>query len=138
RRFVPDAGDAGDVVGRVAPQSLEVDQLGWLEAVALADLVGPVDESVRDARAGHERLDGLRHELQAIEVAGNDGDRVASFLSEPRQGAYQVVRLVTLDGVDRSRDCLEQLPHLFDLRTQVVWHRAPARLVFLVLLRTKC
>ena len=54
--LVADAGHPGDVVGRVPPQRLEVDQLRRLEAIALPDLVGSVHECVRDPAPGHQSL----------------------------------------------------------------------------------
>jgi hypothetical protein len=53
RRLVAHAGNAGDVVGGVAPERLVVDQLDRLEAVALAHLVRPVENGVGDAAPGH-------------------------------------------------------------------------------------
>ena len=56
RGLVPHPRHARDVVGRVAAQRLEVDQLRRLEAVALPDLVGSVHECVRDPAPGHQSL----------------------------------------------------------------------------------
>ena len=53
RGLVPDPWHARNVVRRVSPQGLEIDELRRLEAVALAHLVRPVDERVRDAAARH-------------------------------------------------------------------------------------
>ena len=131
--LVADAGDAGDVVGGVTAQRLEVDQLRGLEPVALADLVGTVDERVGDAAPGHQRVDGVAHQLQAVEVAADNGDVEAALLRDPGQRADHVVGLVAVDLVDRDVERVEHLLRALDLRPQVVRHLAPAGLVLGVL-----
>src|SRR5207302_1062109 len=66
--LLPHTGDAGNVVGGVPPQRLEVDQLSWLQAVALPVLVGAVHRRVRDPTPGYQR-DG-QHRGEAVGGGG--------------------------------------------------------------------
>ncbi len=132
RRLVPHAWYAGDVVRRVPAQGFEVNQLRRLEAVALPDLLGAVEERVRDAAPRHERLHRLGDELEAVEVAGDDGHGVATLLSDARQGADHVVCLEALDSVDRDGKRVQHLADHVHLRPQVVRHGAATCLVLLV------
>ena len=134
RGLVPHPRHARDVVGRVATQRLEVDQLRRLEAVALPDLVGAVYERVGDAAPGDERLHRVGDELEAVQIARHDRDRVPSFLRDPRERADEVVGLEAGHAVDGDRESGENVAHLLDLRPQVVRHGPPAGLVLDVFL----
>ncbi len=132
RRLVAHPGHARDVVRRIAAERLEVDQLRRLEAVALADLLGAVDERVRDAAARHQRIHRFGDQLEAVQIARDDGDRVAALLGDAREGADHVIRLEAFDAVDRDGERFQHLAHHLDLRPEVVGHGAPPGLVFLV------
>src|SRR5438477_432983 len=107
-----DPGHPGDVVRRIAPKGLEVDEAGGLEPVALADLVGPVDERVGDPPTRHQSLDRLGHQLQAVQVAGDDGHRVASIFRDAGEVADDVVSLEPGHAVDRDREGGQHLAYL--------------------------
>ena len=78
--LVADAGDAGDVVARVALEADEVgDQLGR-DAVALDDALAVVDLRVRDAPRGGHDPHAVADQLVRVAVAGDDHHRDAALL----------------------------------------------------------
>ena len=137
-RLVADARHARDVVRGVAAQRFEIDELRRLEAVTLPHLVGAVDEGVGDASARHKSLHRLGDELQAVEVAGDDRDRVASLFADAGKRADDVVGFEAFDAMDGDRERLEHLAHHVHLRPQVVGHGAPSGFVLLIFLGAKC
>ena len=68
-RLVADAGNARNVVGRVALQRLEVDHLVGPQSVPLTDELFVVDDRVLKTLAGRHQLDARCHELKRIEVS---------------------------------------------------------------------
>ena len=138
RRLVADARDPGNVVGCVAAQRFEVDQLRGLEAVSLTNLIRPVQEGVGDAPSGDQRFHGLGHQLKTVEVARDYRDRVAALFGDASERADDVVGLEAFDSVDRDRKGFEHLADHFDLRAQVVGHGTPAGLVLLIFLGAEC
>ena len=95
RRLFADAGHAGDVVRTVAHERLEVDHMDGIEAILGAKYFGRVFDRLRLAHAGLDVADvgGVRDELEAVLVAGDDLARPAGGLAAPGDRAEQVVRL---------------------------------------------
>ena len=129
RGLLAHAGDARDVVGRVALERLEVDHLGRLEAVPLLDPGRVVDDRVLDARPGRHQAGPVGHELEHVEVAGDDRRVEPVALGLDGQRADDVVGLVAGQLVDRDPERLDDLADLRELVAQVVRHPLPGRLV---------
>ena len=70
--LVPDPGNAGDVVRRVALQADEVRHLVGADAVPELDPLGRVDVDVRDSSRRHHQRDVLAAELERVPVGGDD------------------------------------------------------------------
>ena len=71
-RLLADAGDARDVVGRVALQRLVVDHLVRPQPEPLVDLRDVVHDRVLDARPRRHQPDAGRDELEHVEVDRDD------------------------------------------------------------------
>ena len=91
RRLFADARHAGDVVGRVAHQAFDLDQLGRGHAVFFAD--GSLVHRQRLAVGGQQHGGGVVHQLQAVPVAGGQQGRATAGLVGGGQRAQNVVGL---------------------------------------------
>ncbi len=137
RRLLADAGHAGDVVGRVALEPLEVRHLGRLDAVALAGQLLVVDDGVPLVGAVHVDVDAGPHELDDVAVQSH---KVGLEILRRRlagQGAEHVVGLEACDANDGDLEGLDDFLAAGDLLVQVLRRRRPVRLVGLVLLVSK-
>ena len=95
RTLGADARHAGDIIGAVALQRLDLDHLGRFHAVFLADFLGVVHRYLRlsELGCGKAHRDTVTHQLQAVAVpSGNHAFRslLAAGLG---QRAQNVVRL---------------------------------------------
>ena len=104
-------GTPGDVVGGVALEADEVGDLGGVDAVALADPLGGVDDHVGDAARRHHDADVVGGQLEGVAIGRDDADAVAVALGHGGQGADHVVGLHPLDadvavaeGLDQRRE----------------------------------
>ena len=121
-RLLADAGDAGDVVGGVAAQGLEVDELvGGEAAVALAD-AGLVEDKLlghavleHDADAGGDKLEDVR-------VAGEDKDVDVLGLRLLAEGAEEVVGLQAVELVDGDLEGLHEAADVGELLCELRGH----------------
>ena len=127
--FSPTPGHARHVVGGVALERLEIDDLVGPQAVPLLDLRRVVDDRVLDARAGRHQPGPVGDELEHVEVAGHDRRVEALRLGLHRQRADHVVRLVPGQLVDRDPERLDHLADLGELVAQVVRHPLAGGLV---------
>ena len=130
-RLVADAGHAGDVVGRVALEAQEVDELVGAHAVALLHLGRAVDGHVGDAllRGDDARL--VAGQLVGVLVARHEQRLVSQLLVACGHRAQDVVTLPALDAHDGHVHGLEQLLDDGELHLQVVVHGRALRLVLL-------
>jgi len=103
--FFADALDAGDVVGRVAHQGLQVDELrrietvvGFAEGSRIEDLVAVPGA----AGSGQADADPVGHELEQVAVAGDDQHVHVLGGGLVAQRAEQIVGLVAVDGQERD------------------------------------
>ena len=133
--LLADAGDARDVVGRVALERLVVDHLIGTQPESLVDPCDVVHHGVLDAGSGRHQSDARGHELEHVEVDGHDrGFEVVARVELLGDRPDNVVRLVALHLVDRDPEGLDDLANLRELVAQVVGHLRPRRLVLGVLL----
>ena len=139
RRLLADAGHAGDVVGGVALERLEVDHAPGLKAVDLDEFVAVVAGGLAAAhgRDGELDRDVGADELQIILVAGDDDAVVPRALAARRDGADDVVGLVALQLQAGDVHGVEHLLEHGQLRGELVGHAAAARLVLGELLVAK-
>ena len=121
----PDAGHAGDVVDRIAHQSLHFDHALRRHAEALHHL-GVADRAILD-RVEHRNAGA--DQLHQVLVGGDDGRPAALGAGGARVGGDQIVRLPVgqLDGGDVER--LGRLPHQRELRHDLGRRLRPLRLV---------
>ena len=89
--FLADAGHAGDVVGSIAHQALDVDELRRLDAVFLADGGGVHGKGL--LVGGQQNGGGIVHQLQTVPVAGGQQGGAARSLAGGGQRAQNIVGL---------------------------------------------
>ena len=96
--FFANAGHAGNVIGGIAHQGLDLDHFPGRHAVLFANGGGVhylINGALRGS-LGQNYADAVGDELQGVPVAGADKDGVAVFLPLPGQAAQDIVRLVAL------------------------------------------
>ena len=135
RRLFADAGNARDVVARVAHECLEVNDVDRLKAVLLGKALGRHALRGGLPHAGGDELDGrvLRDELKRILVTRRCHAVPARRLASARDGADEVVRLVARQLVARDVHRVEYLLHHRKLHRQLLGHPLALGLVALVL-----
>ena len=132
RGLLPHPGHAGDVVGRVALQALQIRDLlrGDPESLPHCRLI--VDRGLRDAARGHHHARVGRDQLERIQIPRHDQDVDPLRLRLPGQRADDVIGLEPGHLEDRQ---LQRLNHLFGqahLGAEIVRHLAPGGLVLRV------
>ncbi len=138
RCLLPHPGHAGQVVGGVALQRLVVEHLVRPQAVPLGYPGLVVDDRVGHAHPGREQPDVVVHQLEAVEVAGDDVgvDPVGRCLQ--RERADDVIGFVALELDDRHAHHGHQLADDRELGPEVVRHRWTTGLVVRVCRETEC
>ena len=126
----PDAGNAGDVVGGVALEAVEVGhELGRDAVVEVVDGLGRHDDDVRDALLCADDLHVLGGELVHVAVAGKEEHLVAGGLAAAREGAQDVVALPALELADGHVEGGKELLDHGELLVQRRVHRRALGLV---------
>ncbi len=94
RSLLPDARYAGDVIGTVAHQRLEVHKLPGCDAVSVTKAFLIILSSLGDAASSDQNCDPVTEQLQQVAITGDD-DHLAA-LSGPAicQRADDVVGLI--------------------------------------------
>ncbi len=129
RRLLADAGDAWDVVRRVALEGLVLDHLVRPQLEALPDPGRVVEHGGVHALARRHEARVLGHDLQHVEIAGHNGRVQAARVEIAGDRADDIVRFVAGHLVDRDPKRGHDLSNLRELRAQVVRHRRPSGLV---------
>ena len=135
RRLFADAGNARDVVARVAHECLEVNDVDRLKAVLLGKALGRHALRGGLPHAGGDELDGrvLRDELKRILVTRRCHAVPARRLAFARDGADEIVRLVARQLIARDVHRVEYLLHHRKLHRQLLGHPLALGLVALIL-----
>ena len=135
RGLLADPRDARDVVGGVALERLVVDHLVGPQAEPLVDPGDVVHDGVLDAGTGGHQPHPRRHQLEHVEVDGDDR-RLEVLVAFELLGDRpdDVVGLEARHLVDRDPQRLDDLADLRELVAQVVRHALAGRLVLGVLL----
>ena len=108
--LLADAGDAGDVIGRIAFEGLEVRDLLGQDAVALEHVFGlGVDHGVALVGAVHPEVDLGCDELGDVAVHAHKVGVDALLRRLNGERAHEVVRLVALQLVDGDAERLDHL-----------------------------
>ena len=127
--LLPHAWNAGDVVGDVAHQRLEVDGLQRIEAVALTHPLRGIEDGLRHAPLAGQDVDLIRDQLQGVQVAGNNRAVQAPFARLPDQGADHIVGLDPTELVDGDAKCGHDVSRQGNLGAQLGRSRPPLGLV---------
>ena len=126
RRLRTDAGDARNIIDRIARQSLQVDHLFRRHAPFL-DHIGNADLLVLHAVI---HVDVVANELHQVLVGGNDGDVAALFRRHAGIGGDDIVGLEAF-GLDAGQvEGHRRLADQTELRDQFFRRRRAVRLVF--------
>ena len=123
RLFGADARHAGDVIGRVALQTIKVGHERRRDAVIqIVDALGRHDRHVGQALAGRDHVDVLRHELIHIAITGHQQHVTAGLLAQARHSAQYVIAFPALGLQNRHVERGEQLLNHGKLRVQIGVH----------------
>ena len=135
-----EARHARDVIGGVAHQRLEVDELERRHAPLLHHIVRIVIVDRRHAlrRLRKTDLDLLIRKLQEVAVTGDDRHLHALLLAALRDGAEQVIRLVAALHEERNVHRTQHLLHQRNLLVQLRRHRLPCPLIGVKHLMAEC
>jgi hypothetical protein len=125
RPLLSDAGNAGDVVDRIAPDRHDIDDLFGLDTKRFFH-AGSV---VHDLASGVVEADPFADELEKILVRSDDHDLVSRLARLAGERADHVVGLVLLTRDDRNSEALDDLADVRNLRREVVRHRLAVFLV---------
>ncbi len=120
--LVADAGDPGDVVGRIPFEADEVGDLVGPDAVASLDPLRRVHVHVGDAAWRHHQRDVLRAELECIPVRGNDAGLDPSRVGEGRERRDHVVGLPALELEIAVAERLDDRPEMRELLAEQIRH----------------
>ena len=126
------AGHAGDVVGSIAHQALDVDQLRGSDAVGLPHPRGGDALRLADAALGVQNRGVLPGELEGIAVAGDEQGLHAHFLALAGEGAQNVVGLKALAFDDAQAHALKKIADDGVLLAQFLGHGLAVGLVAVV------
>ena len=129
RALVADAADAGDVVGVVADEGLEVRDLLGLEAPAVTHPLRVVQDIISLIRPVHQHLHARLDELHHVVVECHDDGLDARRLRLRGERAEDVVGLVARRLDQGNPERAQHIAHPLDLRLQVVGRRRAGRLV---------
>ena len=126
-----EARHARDVIGGVAHQRLQVDELERRHAPLLHHIVRIIVIDRRHAlrRLRQTDLDLLIRELQEVAVTGDDRHLHALLLAALRDGTEQVIRLVAALHEERNVHRTQHILHQRNLLVQLRRHRLSRPLV---------
>ena len=125
-----DAGHAGDVVGRVALEAVEVGhELRRDAVVQVIDALGRHDGDVGQALAGGHHVHVVGHELIHIAVTGDEVHVAPGGLTAAGKSPQNVVALPALELHDGNGQTREQLLDHGELTAQVGIHGRALRLI---------
>ena len=130
RGLFADARHAGDVVGRIAHQALDFDELQRLHTVFFADRRRVHDKRLAVGREQHGRL--VVHQLQAVAVAGRQQRRAARARAGGGQRAQDVVGLPPGLAHLHKAEVVQQLLDHRQLLGQFLRHAVAGGLVTVV------
>ena len=129
RRLDADARRAGHVVGRIAGERLDVDDLVGAEAEIIDDLGRADAPLLAVAGSGVEHRDAGPDELHQV-LVGRDDQHVGALRARLRRvGGDEVVGLVAVLLDRRQAEGADGVAHQRELRHEVVRRVGPVRLV---------
>ena len=123
RLFGSDARHAGDVIGRIALQTIKVGHERRRDAVIqVIHALGRHNRHVGQALASRDHVDMLGHELIHVAVAGHQQHVAAGLLAQARHGAQDVIAFPALGLQNRHVERGEQLLNHGKLCVQIGVH----------------
>ena len=125
-----DAGNAGDVIGRIALESIEVgDQIRGDAVIEVVHRFRRHDLHVGDALLRRDDLHMVRCKLVHVAVARKEEHIVASILALLGKGAQDIVTLPAFAFADRHIEGAQKLLHHRELLVERFVHGRALRLV---------
>ena len=129
RRLVADAGNARDVVRRVALEPDEVGDLIGPDAVSGLDALRRVHLDVADAARRHHQADVRRDELERVAIRRDDARAHPGLVRARGKRGDDVIGLPALELEVAISERLDDRPEERELLAQQVGHRPPPFLV---------
>ena len=132
-----DTRDARNVIGRIAHESLEIDELERLKAILLLKGSRVIVLELRDALLGQEHAQVWPHELQGVAVARDDAHIIALSRGLRRERAEDVVGLVVVLLEERDAHVRGELAQERELREEFLRRLVARTLVVGIALRAE-
>ena len=130
RLFGADARHAGDVIGRVALQTVKIGHERRRNAVIqVIHALGRHNRYVGQALTGRDHVDVLGHELIHVAITGHQQHVTAGLLAQARHGSQDIVAFPALGLQNRHVERGEQLLDHRKLRVQIGVHGRALRLI---------
>ena len=131
--FFANAGDAGQIVARVAHQALDIDQAFRRNAIGFLDIFGRHAHDVRRAAARIQDGNALARELKRVPVSGHEHANVARLGNAAGNGAEHIVGLITVHRKNGHAHGLQNFAQDGKLHAQILGRGRAARLIIGVL-----
>ena len=130
RLFGTDARHAGDVVGRVALQTIKVGHERRRNAVIqVIHALGRHNRNVGQALTGRDHVDVLGNKLIHVAITGHQQHVTAGLLAQARHSTQDIVAFPALGLQNRHVERGEQLLNHRELRMQIGVHGRALRLI---------
>ena len=132
RRLFSDAGNAGNIVGRITHEGLHVDDLGRRVAVFRRHDVRRNGQHIRNTLFRQMDRDVFIDELQRVAVSRHDVDVKILRFHLPGNGADNVVAFIAFQLQDMNAQAFQYFPYQGELGPQIVGRRLARRLIAVV------
>ena len=128
RRLFANASHARDIIGAIAHQGFEINQLVWLQVIFFAE-GGDIQHLVGGAALGQLHAHLRRQKLEDIAVASGDMDIQALLDGLAADCAKNVISFHIVHRQPRDVEGVDNLMNPLELTRQVVRHLDAVRLV---------
>ena len=131
-----DAGDAGDIIGAVSHESLQIHHQRRGKAVFLLETRRGIQHRFGLTHAGLHVADagGIGNELQAVLITGDNDAVPAAFLADGGGGTQNIIGFIALQLVAAEAHGVQNLFQNGHLGRQFLGHPLPLGLIGLILL----
>ncbi len=136
-RLLSHAGDAGDIVRRIAHESFHINHLGWRDVVFLFHRCRRHGRHLGDALLREVHRGALACRLQHISIAGDDVNRHLLLVAK-RKSPQDVIAFIAVQTIDRCPQDAHHIANEIKLGHQLRRRRLSRGLVAVKHVRAEC